>query len=367
MREKDFRFTLDETAGALGDFGTLLPIVIGVSVATDMDLSRMLFFFAIAYLGTGLYYKMPMPVEPMKAIGVIAIARGLSSAEIAGAGIGMGVILFLIGITGMMDLIKKIIPLPLIRGIQLGLAITLAWQAMKMIYQDPLMGIISVLIVLAYTKSTRLDISALVVFALGIAVGVYRFGTPEIAIMTIPVFALPGAGDILSGFARGTLPQIPLTLGNAVLATSLLISDLLDRQVKEKQLLFSMSAMCIFSVPFGGFPMCHGAGGLAAQYRFGARTGGSNIISGLVLLVVAVFFATPELEMIIPFGALGALLIYSGLSLYRTSTKTSDYRFTVATGIIAFVLGMTWAFVIMMLYHLILKLIRQNRKLKRNS
>ncbi len=353
IREKDFRFTLDETAGALGDFGTLLPIVIGVSVATDMDLSRMLFFFAIAYIGTGLYYKMPMPVEPMKVIGVIAIAEGLSSAEIAGAGIGMGVILFLVGITGLMDFIKRIIPLPLIRGIQLGLAMTLSWQAFKMIWQDPVMGIISILIVLAYAKSARLDISALVVFAIGIGVGIWRFGVPELAIMTIPAVAFPAAADIMSGFVKGTLPQIPLTMGNAVLATSLLISDLLDRQVKEKHLLYSMSAMCIFSVPFGGFPMCHGAGGLAAQYRFGARTGGSNIISGVILLFVAVFFATPELELIIPFGALGALLFYSGLSLFRTSQKTGDMVFTWITGIAAFVFGMTWAFLGMFIFGLI--------------
>ncbi|WP_422487010.1 putative sulfate/molybdate transporter [Gudongella sp. DL1XJH-153] len=353
IREKDFRFTLDETAGALGDFGTLLPIVIGVSVATDMDLSRMLFFFAIAYIGTGLYYKMPMPVEPMKVIGVIAIAEGLSSAEIAGAGIGMGLILFLVGITGMMVFIKRVIPLPLVRGIQLGLAMTLSWQAFKMIWQDPLMGMVSILIVLAYAKSTRLDISALVVFVLGIGVGVWRFGVPELALIRIPSFILPDAANLMSGFVKGTLPQIPLTMGNAVLATSLLISDLLDRQVKEKHLLYSMSAMCIFSVPFGGFPMCHGAGGLAAQYRFGARTGGSNIISGLILLFVAVFFATPELELIIPFGALGALLFYSGLSLFRTSQKTGDMVFTWITGMAAFVFGMTWAFLGMFIFGLI--------------
>ncbi|WP_409227229.1 putative sulfate/molybdate transporter [Gudongella sp. SC589] len=355
MREKDFRFTLDEIAGALGDFGTLLPIVVGVSVATDMDLSRMLFFFALAYFGTGLYYKMPMPVEPMKAIGVVAIAEGLSSAEIAGAGIGMGIILLLIASTGLMGWIKRIMPTRLIRGIQFGLALTLGWQAIKMIWGDPIMGVISMLIVIFYAKSTRLDISALIVFALGITVGIFRFGAPEISMMTMPELMIPDAGSMINGIVKGTLPQIALTIGNAVLATALLITDLLDRKVKEKQLLLSMSAMCLLSAPFGGFPMCHGAGGLVAQYRFGARTGGSNLISGVVLLVVAVLFATPHLELIIPFGALGALLFYSGISLYRTSTKTEDMTFTAITGAIAFVFGMAWAFVIMLLAHNIQK------------
>ncbi|MDW7676776.1 MAG: putative sulfate/molybdate transporter [Bacillota bacterium] len=355
LREKDFRFTMEETAGALGDYGTLLPIVIGVSVATDMDLSVMLLFFGIAYIFTGLYYKLPMPVEPMKAIGVIAIAEGLSSGEIAGAGIGMGIILLLIALTGAMDLIKKVVPVPLIRGIQLGLSLTLMRQALQMMWQDPALGFVSFAIILFYTFSNRLDVSALIVFLVGIGVGLFRFGPPPVSFMTLPAFSLPALADLGGGFVKATLPQIPLTLGNAVLATSLLISDLLDRKVQEKQLLFSMSAMCLFSVPFGGFPMCHGAGGLAAQYRFGARTGGSNIISGVVLLAIAMLFATPQLEQTIPFGALGALLFYSGLALLRTARKTDDTLITVLTGIIAFILGMTWALVIMWLLLMIRK------------
>ena len=354
MREKDFRFTVQETAGALGDYGTLLPIVIAVAVATDMDLARMLFFFGIAYIATGIYYKMPMPVEPMKAIGVIAIAERLSAAEIAGAGIGMGIILLLIAVTGTMNLIKKAVPIPLIRGIQLGLGLTLMEQAFRMMWRDPYLGVFAFLIIMAFTLTflSRLDISALVVFLLGIGVGIFRFGPVPVSLMTVPTVALPGLTDFFRGFIVATLPQIPLTLGNAVLATSLLAVDLLNRQVKEKQLLLSMSAMCLFSVPLGGFPMCHGAGGLAAQYRFGARTGGSNIISGAVLLLIAIFFGTPHLETVIPFGALGALLFYSGMELLRTAQKTEDKIFTAVAGVLAYALGMVWAFVIVWLFHL---------------
>ncbi|QSX08549.1 hypothetical protein J0B03_00190 [Alkalibacter rhizosphaerae] len=361
MREKDFRFTLDETAGALGDFGTLLPIVVGVSVATDMDLSRMLFFFGLAYIGTGLYYKLPMPVEPMKAMGVVAIAERLSPGEIAGAGIVMGVVLLLIAVTGAMDLIKKNIPIPLIRGIQLGLALTLMRQALIMVGEDWILGLISIFIVLFYTLSKKLDISALVIIVLGVAVGVFRHGSPGISIMTLPSFQWPLWGETLVGITKATIPQIPLTLGNAVLATALLISDLLDRKVEEKKLLLSMSSMLLLAVPFGGFPMCHGAGGLAAQYRFGARTGGSNLISGAVLLLVAFFFATPKLELIIPFGALGALLFYSALSLYKTSRKTTENWFTIVTGVIAFVFGMTWAFLGMWGFHFVRTWIQKKR------
>lgn len=362
LREKDFRFTLDETAGALGDFGTLLPIIIGVSVATDMDLSRMLFFFGVAYIATGLYYKLPMPVEPMKAMGVIAIAQKLTPGEIGGAGIAMGLFLLFIAMTGAMDVIKRNIPVSLIRGVQLGLALTLMWQALKMVAQDPVVGMISVVIILLYARSSRLDISALVVIGLGLIVGLYRYGAPAVSIMSMPSFQWPAWSDFLTGITQVTISQIPLTLGNAVLATSLLISDLLNRKVEEKKLLYSMSAMILVAVPFGGFPMCHGAGGLAAQYRFGARTGGSNLISGGILLLVAIFFATVELEMVIPFGALGALLLYSGLSLFKSSRKTTEQGYTIVTGILAFAFGMSWAFIGMWIFYKVRQLWEKRNK-----
>src|ERR1700681_3569926 len=66
--------------------------------------------------------------------------------------------------------------------------------------------------------------------------------------------------------------------------------------------------------PFGAMPMCHGAGGLQAQYRFGARTGLAPIIFGVVVLMLAIGFAdhAAALFAIIPIGAVGALLILAG-------------------------------------------------------
>ncbi len=345
--EKDFRFNLQETAGAIGDYGTLIPVVIGVAVVTEVHLSHILFFFALSYIATGIYYKLPMPVEPMKAIGVLAIASTLSAAEIASAGIFMGLILLILGITGSMDVIKRFIPLCLIRGIQLGLALTLMREASKFIIVEWQLGLISLAIVVFFTFAPMLDFSALAVFALGLSLGIYNHGIPPVTYLTLPNIIIPAPHELWGGFLNGTLSQLPLTLGNAVLATSLLITDLLGRKVPEKKLVLSMSLMCLISSPFGGFPMCHGAGGLAAQYRFGARTGGSNIISGVVLLFIAFFFATPDLVRLIPYGALGALLFFSGLELARSAVKTDNAFFTVITGIIALISGMTYAFGIM--------------------
>ena len=351
--EKDFRFNLEEAAGAVGDYGTLIPIIIGAAAVTDINLSSVLFFFAVSYILTGLYYKLPMPVEPMKAIGAIAISGGLTGSEIAGAGIMMGLILLFLGLIDGIKYIKKYIPKWLVRGIQLGLALTLAKTAINFLSTDLIIASAAVSIILIFYFISLPDISSLLVFALGLGLGIYFNGFPPIVSFSWPTFSLPLAEDILSGFIKGAVPQITLTLGNAVLATTLLIHDLLGRDVSERKLVSSMGLMCLIPSVFGGFPMCHGAGGLAAQYRFGARTGGSNIISGIIILFVAFFFASQEIINIIPFSILGALLFFSALQLLRSAVKTDNKLYTGLTGIGALFLGMSQAFLIMLSFHLV--------------
>lgn len=124
------------------------------------------------------------------------------------------------------------------------------------------------------------------------------------------------------------------------------MQDLIHREVEPDKLSISIGLMNLASVPFGGFPMCHGAGGLAAQYRFGARTGGSNIISGMILLPIALFFASPEFVAIIPMGVFGALLVFVAIELGKHSFKTSSYIVTITTAILALIFNMTIAFIV---------------------
>ncbi len=361
--EKDYRFNLEEMAGAIGDYGTLLPLIVGVVAITNIQLAPVLFFFGIAYIITGLYYKLPMPVEPMKAIGAIAIAGGLTASEIAGAGIGMGLVLLILGLTGGMSLVKRYIPQSIIRGIQFGLSLVLLKTALSFVLSDILAGVISVAIVIAFSVLPLLDVSSLVIFVFGLGIGMYNYGLPPITLFTIPELTLPSLAELWSGFVYGTIPQIPLTLGNAALATSLLITDLLKRDVPEDKLVVSMGIMCVISSPFGGFPMCHGAGGLAAQYRFGARTGGSNIISGGILLIVAFFFASQDLITLIPYGVLGALLFFSSLQMAKSALKTDNIVFTILTGTIAFFTNISIAFVIALTTYYIVKWFKSNNVL----
>lgn len=192
-------------------------------------------------------------------------------------------------------------------------------------------------------------------FAVGITVGIYQYGLPPITTFNWPAFSFPLANDVWYGFIKGVIPQLPLTLGNAVLATTLLIKDLLDREVPERKVVSSMGIMCLISSPFGGFPMCHEAGGLAAQYRFGARTGGSNIISGIILLIISFSFGSQGLNNMLPYGILGALLFFTSLQLFKSSLNTDNFLYTCITGIIALFWSMTVAFGIMLGYHIISK------------
>lgn len=363
MLEKDFRFNLEEAAGAVGDYGTLIPIIIGAAAVTELNLSSIIFFFAVSYILTGLYYKLPMPVEPMKAIGAIAISGSLSAPEIAGAGLITGLIFLFIGLIDGIKYIKKYIPQWLIRGIQFGLALTLIRTAFSMISNNFLLGAAAAAVIIIFYFTSLPNISSLLVFILGLGVGIYFNGLPPLVNFNWPVFSLPMPKAIWSGFIKGTVPQITLTLGNAVLATSLLINDLLDRKVSERKIVSSIGLMCVIPSLFGGFPMCHGAGGLAAQYRFGARTGGSNIISGIILLIIAFFFASQEIINIIPFSILGALLFFSAIQLLKSAAKTENKIYTGITGIGALFLGMANAFLIMLVFHIFNSYILKNKQL----
>jgi MFS superfamily sulfate permease-like transporter len=135
-----------------------------------------------------------------------------------------------------------------------------------------------------------------------------------------------------------------LTIANAILATSLLTKDLFRQDVPPKRFSATIGLMNLTSVPFGGFPMCHGAGGLAGQYRYGARTGGANVYAGIIFIVLALFFTSPQVLSIIAVGVLGALLVFVGIEMGRYGLKTESYFVTGIIAVVALAFGMTIAF-----------------------
>jgi MFS superfamily sulfate permease-like transporter len=102
--------------------------------------------------------------------------------------------------------------------------------------------------------------------------------------------ALPGGwGEVWRAVELAVVPQLPLTLTNAVIVTAALCRDLFPERAGRatvRNLALTSGAMNLLLAPFGAMPMCHGAGGVAAQHRFGARTGLAPVLLGMVLLVL---------------------------------------------------------------------------------
>jgi MFS superfamily sulfate permease-like transporter len=352
------RFTLEELAGSMGDFGTIFPIVLGVALVSNVNLPVIFIFFGIWFIIAGLYYRLPIPIEPMKAIGAIVIAEGLRADEIAASGIIIGIFFLLLGLIRGMGRIMDYIPTSVIRGVQGGLALLLLKTSFSFVIDDLLFAGISVgIIVLFYIisrKSKIPDVSALMVIALGIGVGIFQAGWPGFQGIPMPTLYLPDVNTLAYAAWHLAVPQIPLTLTNAILATSLLTHDLFRRDIEPDRFSWIIGLMNLTSTPFGGFPMCHGAGGLAAQYRFGARTGGAAIIAGIILLGFAVFFSSSALLQSIPAGIFGGLLIFVALALGTHALKTDSYAVSGLIAImtpffnvtVAFIAGMALAYLL---------------------
>ena len=347
--EIPLKFGLSELAGSLGDFGTIIPLILAVALVSDVNVRYVLLFFGIWFILTGLYYRLPIPLEPMKAVAVIVIAGGIASGEIAAAGLMLGVIFLVIGYGRFFEIIDKWVPQSVVRGIQLGLALLLFKASAGFVFKDPVFFIFGVAIIIAFFVLVRFrsfpDLSSIFVIGAGLAGGLILYGIPPVSLIPPPHLVIPGPDNFLSAFSILVLPQVVLTIANAILATSLLTKDLFSQDVQPKKLSTTIGLMNLTTVPFGGFPMCHGAGGLAGQYRYGARTGGANVYAGLIFIVLALFFTSPQVLSIIAVGALGALLVFVGLEMGRHSLNTDSMVITGIIGILALVTSMTLAFI----------------------
>jgi hypothetical protein len=345
-----FRFNLSELAGSFGDYGTIIPLVLAMALVSDLDISYIFLFFGIWFAISGAYYRLPIPVEPMKAIAVIVIAGGLTVGEIAASGLILGVIFLVLGFGSIMAFLERWIPRSVIRGIQLGLALLLLRSSATFLVGEPAFFALGVgIIVTFFFLSRRLsipDISALVVIAIAAIIGIVQYGFPGIHIIGAPHLVIPVPGDYSVALTDLVAPQVFLTIANAILATSLLSLDLFSRSTPPKNLSKTIGLMNLTSVPFGGIPMCHGAGGYAAQYRFGARTGGANIMAGVIFVVFALFFASPEILTLISSGFYGALLVFVALELGRHGLKTDSYPVTFLIAALALIFGMTVGFLV---------------------
>ena len=316
------RFFL-ECSGACGDLGTFIPHVIGAMTVAGLAPVGVLLGFAAFLIATGLFYGLPLPVQPMKAISAVFLTGGLRPGEVAGAGIIMGVVLLVLGITGWIDRLARVIPQSVSAGLQLGLGLLMGVIGLKLILETPWIGFGSLTLLFVLTRVPRCPAAPLalgVAMLAGWATGNTGMASEVAVTPGAPHLVVPSWPEVWRSFQVAVLPQLSLTLTNAVIVTASLSRQLFPSTgsiATERRLALSSGLANVLLCPFGAMPMCHGAGGLAAQFRFGARTGLAPIIFGAVLLVLAVGFAdnAAALFALIPMGAVGSLLIFAGTDL----------------------------------------------------
>ncbi|MEW6666358.1 MAG: putative sulfate/molybdate transporter [Thermodesulfobacteriota bacterium] len=325
-----------EWAGAFGDVGTLIPFAVAYITLVKVDPLGLLFMFGISLLAAGLYYKTPIPIQPMKAIGAAAIAGGISPAALYGSGLTTGLFWFLAGITGFIRPIARLATKPVVRGIMLGLGLTFMVDGINRMKTTPVLAGIG--LVVTYLLLTNPKVPAMFVLLIIGVVSAPIMNPQLVSELTkihvgfrLPEFSLPMItwNDIVVGTLLFTIPQIPLTLGNAVIA---IVAEnnkhFPDRQVTEKKISISQGIMNLVSPLFGGIPMCHGAGGMAGHVRFGARTGGALVILGSILILIALFFSDSVsiIFKIFPNAILGVILFFAGSELALVVKDIGDKK-----------------------------------------
>ena len=339
-----------EWAGAFGDVGTLIPFVVAYITIVKMPPLGLLFMFGITLLASGFYYRTPIPIQPMKAIGAAAIAGGISPAALYGSGLTTGLFWLLAGVTGIIRPIAKLATKPVVRGIMLGLGLTFMVDGVHRMTTAPLLA--GIALVVTYLLLTNPKVPAMfILLIIGVVSAVVM--NPQLLSelakihvgFSMPVFSLPmiSWNDLVTGTLLFTLPQIPLTLGNAVIAITAENNEHFpDRPVTEKKIAISQGIMNLVAPLFGGIPMCHGAGGMAGHVRFGARTGGALVILGTVLILFALFFSDSVsiIFKIFPNAILGVILFFAGSELAIVTKDIGDKKADVYVMIIVAAVAM---------------------------
>jgi len=329
------KFSIRELGGAFGDWGTLIPFIIGYISIVGLNPAGIFLTLGITNIVLGVKYNLPLPVQPQKTIGTIALSQKWSPNLVISTGLGTGIIWTILGLTKILNRIVKKIPKITVRGIQLGLGLILGWTAITLIFFDNLfgifLGIFSISIIIALINSKKFP-SALILVLLGIFI---LFFTNELTLsnvrFSLPIFEfnIPQWNNILLGMVLAGIAQFFLTLTNVMIATISLVKDLFpekENTISANSLAVNMGLMNLVNPFLGGMPLCHGSGGLAAQYAFGARSGGSMILEGILEIFLGLFLSETLFLIFreFPQAIFGAMLLYTAYLLVRISFK--DYK-----------------------------------------
>lgn len=343
-----------ELSGAVADVGVLVPIAVALIVKNGLSATAVLLPAGLLYLVVAVVYRLPVAVQPLKAVGAIAIAQGLGADEIAAAALVIGAVFVLLGATGLIDHLGRAFPRALIRGVQLTvglLFLKVAWglvasppssfsvHALAPEWAVPLGAGVVVLALLLRRRPIALALVAVgVAFMLVESGGIQSLGPSALELPSLSVATFTAALTAL------VIPQLPLTFANSCLAPAdaarTYFGDRAHR-IRPGRLALTLGSANLFSGAIAGMPVCHGAGGLTAHVAFGARTGVAPLAMGTVLVLVALALGSGLAVLLtaFPLPILAGLLATAGLlhlALLRDLRTAREWGLALTVGLVGF-------------------------------
>lgn len=349
LRLPRLRFDRHELAGSVGDLGTDLPLIVGMVLAAGLDPASVLVVFGTFQILSGVAYGLPMPMQPLKAMAALVIAGQATKEQLYGGGLAIGAAMLALSLSGGLTWLARAIPRPVVRGIQVGLGLTLANIALKTFLPDAgLAKAIAATLVgeqvaaalpgwssLFLIPGFLLALAGFGILLVGRSHGRWWAGPAVVGIglavtaftadwgaagagFSLPQPHVPAWADVATGFLILALPQLPLSISNSVIATEQTVRDLFpERATTVRKIGLTYAAANLLAPWLGGIPVCHGCGGLAGHYALGGRTGGSVVLYGGAYLLVGLFLAGSfgVLAGAFPLPLLGVLLLFEALTL----------------------------------------------------
>ncbi len=377
-----------EIAGAFGDLPLLLPLLVGLVKICHLNPIPVFIITGFSYIICGIFYRVPIPIQPLKAFTIIAISKQLSPSVIHTGTLLIGTIFLFLSFSQITKFLTKIFPFPVIKGLQLSLGFLLLKSGAELIFTknlvlnensinfnnflnlDLLLVIMGIFILLLFSNSKKVP-CLLIVILLGIMVS-FLFCSPTNSftnkVSQYKIF-LPSLKDLKFAFLLLVIPQIPLTLANSVIATTDATNFYFGEKAKRvnyRNLCFSIGLINLFSGIFGGMPSCHGSGGVTAHYCFGARTGIATSITGLFFLLSVFLFRENLINLFnfFPFSLLGLLLFYVGYQhalLAKQVNCLTDFFIVLTIGFVSLITGnLTISFLSGFFLFYLLKILNNN-------
>ena len=344
-----------ELSGAVADLGVLVPIAVALIVKNGLSPSAVLLPAGLLYITVSFVYRLPVPVQPLKALGAIAIAKGLGSDEIAAAALVLGSIFLVLGRIGALDLAARAFPRALIRGVQLTvglLFLKIAWglvsdqpKSFGRFASPPAWAIPLAAAGVVVALALRRHPVTLVLVGIGVIVMLVRAGKDGALVPSALTFPSLDGGTFWTAFTVLVLPQLPLSFANSCLATAdaaqVYFPEEEAERVQPGRLASTLGVANLFSGAISGMPVCHGAGGMTAHVAFGARTGGAPLAIGTALTAIAIAAGSGLAALLpaFPLPILAALLTTAGLlhiALLRDLRGAPAWALAVGVGVVGF-------------------------------